>query len=982
MICAVCSTENPDHSTECAKCNTPIAMALSEPATIDLPRAIPDRTAAPTVTSWTIPGAAHGEPGPAGNIPVGGLLGGRYEILAQLGEGGMGAVYKALDHELDRVLAVKLIRDRYANEPAMLTRFKRELVLARQITHRNVIRIFDLGVADGMRFISMEYVEGRTLSSMLKEKGKLHPAQAVGIVRQICEGLVVAHKEGVIHRDLKPANVMIEAEGRVVIMDFGIARALDRSTLTSTGSIIGTPVYMSPEQAQGGTLDARSDLYTLGIIFYELLTGELPFKADNVMTTLLMRCQQDPVPPNQVDPSVPPALNKIILKAMTRDAGHRYQNASEMLEDLEAFEGRRRDSERRKMPIAMVAALALMVVVLAGLLVYSRLNRSAAPVAAKAVTVLVADFDNNTSEGVFDGTLEPVFTAGLEGASFVSTFSPTTAHRIAGELKPGATKVNEVLARLIATREGVQVVVTGLIARQGDGYRVTINAIDGASGKGIVSRDSAAVPKEAVLKETAKLVPVLRRALGDRSPEEQLKAAGETFTSSSLAAVHDYGVAQQLQWTGKLEEAAQHYLAATQADPHFGRAYAGLAAASFNLGRAADSDKYYKLAMKDLDRMTERERFRTRGGYFLDIRDPKAIAEFSALVTQYPYDTAGYANLAFAYCYARDMSKAVKEGSRAIELYPANNIQRNNLAFYDLYSTDTAAALRETKTVLARNPSYEKPFTVAAMAHVIEGQVDAAIQTYEQLRGVSGRGAAMALTGLADIAMYQGRFADALSMLAQPSPADRANPKSDPAIAKVLIEAEAHLALNRTDMAVRKAKEAVELSDKDVVVAMAASVLSRAHRDDDAQKLIAELESHLSPEPRAWAKIIQAERLLEQGKHQETIQALNESLKLVDTWIGHLDLARAYVQAGAFVDAHSELDFCLKRRGESTSVFVEDYFPTVRYLPPVYYYSGRAQEGLGSPQAAETHYKTFLGIKEKSGVDPLVADARTRLARK
>ena len=982
MICAVCSTENPDTSTECVKCNTPISMALTEPGTIDLPLARTDRTAAATVTSWTIPTAALGDPGPAGLLPAGGLLGGRYEILAQLGEGGMGAVYKALDRELDRVLAVKLIRDRYANEPAMLTRFKRELVLARQITHRNVIRIFDLGVADGMRFISMEYVEGRTLSAMLKERGKFPPAEAVGFVRQICEGLVVAHKEGVIHRDLKPSNVMIDREGRVVIMDFGIARAVDRSTLTNTGSIIGTPVYMSPEQAQGATLDARSDLYTLGIIFYELLTGELPFKADNLMTTLLMRCQQDPVPPNQVDPAVPPALNKIILKAMAREADKRYQNASEMLEDLEAFEGHHREAGRRKIPMAAFAALALMVLVLAGLLLYSRLSRAPAPVVAKAVTVLVADFDNNTSETVFDGTLEPVFTAGLEGASFVSTFSPTTAHRLAGELKPGATKVNEVLARLIATREGIHVVVTGLIARQGDGYRVTINAIDGASGKGIVSRDSATVPRDSVLKETAKLVPVLRRALGDRSPEEQLKAAGETFTSSSLTAVHDYGAAQQLQWSGKFEEAAQRYLAATQADPHFGRAYAGVAVMSFNLGRTADSDKYYKIAMKELDRMTERERFRTRGGYFLDIRDPKAIAEFSALVTQYPYDTAGYANLALAYCYARDMAKAVKEGSKAIELYPGNTIQRNNLAFFDLYSTNTAAALRETKTVLARNPTYEKAFTITAMAQMIEGQVDAAMQSYEQVRGISPRGAAMALTGLADIAMYQGRFADAISMLQQPAPADKANPKSDAAVAKVLIEAEANLALNKTDLAIRKAKEAVELSDKDAVLAIAASVLSRAHRDDEARKLTAELESRLSPEPRAWAKIIQGERLLEQGKRTESIQALNDSLKLVDTWVGHLDLARAYVQAGAFVDAHSELDMCLKRRGEATSTFVEDYFPTVRYLPPVYYYSGRAQEGLSGPQAAEAHYKAFLGIKEKSGADPLVADAKTRLARR
>ena len=981
MICAACSTENPQGSTECLKCGTPIAEVLGGARSGSPDPAQPDIIEASTLTDYGPPGATpRGGSEPIATLPLGRLLGGRYEILAPLGEGGMGSVYKALDRELDRVLAVKVIRDQNANYPALLLRFKRELVLARQITHRNVIRIFDLGVADGLRFITMEYVEGRDLSAVLKERGKLSPAEAVSYVEQICEGLSVTHKEGVVHRDLKPSNVMIDAQGRAVIMDFGVARAMDKSTLTNTGTIMGTPVYMSPEQAKGTPLDLRSDLYTLGIIFYELLTGKLPFEADNLMTTLLKRCQEDPVPPIEVDPAVPLALNKIILKAMNREPAARYQSALELFEDLREFKAPRHVPERSKIPTVVFVALMLVTLALAGLLVYSRLNRPTAPVTRKAVTVLVADFDNNTSETVFDGTLEQVFMSGLEDASFVSTFSPTTAHRLAGELKPGSSRLNEVLARLIAKREGIDVIVTGLIARQGDGYRVTVNAIDGAKGKGIVTRDSATVPKENVLKETASLVPVFRRVLGDITPDKQLMASEETFTSASLDAAHDYGLAQQLQWAGKFEDAAKLYLAATKADPQFGRAYAGLAAISRNLGRPADSEKYYGLALKELDRMTDREKFRTRGGYFLDIRDPKAISEFASLVLQYPYDTAGYANLALAYCYARDMAKAVQEGRKAIDLFPKNAIQRNNVAFFTLYAGDTVAAVREAHTVLAQNPAYEKAFVITAMAQVLDGQVDAAIETYHRLQSTSERGAAMALTGLADVAMYQGRFGDAISMLEKGTIADAVDPKSDPAVSKILIQAEAQLALNRPDQAARLARRAVDLSGKDAVLAIAARVLARAHQEGETRRLTAELEKRLSPEPRAWAKVVAAELLLSQGKIAVAIQMLTDAQNLIDTWMGHFDLAQAYVQAGAFVDAHSELDLCLKRRGEATSIFIEDYFPTVRYLPAVYYYSGRAQEGLGNPQAADAHYKTFLAIKEKSQVDTLVADAKSKPA--
>ncbi len=220
------------------------------------------------------------------------LTGGRYEILQLLGEGGMGAVYKARDRELDRFVALKVIRPELAANPAILARFKQELLLAHQVTHRNVIRIYDLSEADGMRFITMEYVEGENLLTLIHEKKKFSPEEAVEMMQQVCRALEAAHSVGVIHRDLKPQNVMRDKTGRILVMDFGLARTLEGDGMTQSGALVGTMEYMSPEQALGKPLDQRSDIFALGLIFYEMLTGQMPFKADSTLASLIRRTQE------------------------------------------------------------------------------------------------------------------------------------------------------------------------------------------------------------------------------------------------------------------------------------------------------------------------------------------------------------------------------------------------------------------------------------------------------------------------------------------------------------------------------------------------------------------------------------------------------------------------------------------------------------------------------------------------------------------
>ncbi|MBZ5595865.1 MAG: protein kinase [Acidobacteriia bacterium] len=341
--CPICHTSNPPGTLACTKCSTPIEMNI---ATVVIPpeeATVLDASLDPEATQVVVGGTAgwsvalqKNAPDTMAPIEPGTMLGDRYEILKRLGEGGMGAVYKARDRELERLVALKVIRPELAGNPDILRRFKQELILARQVTHKNVIRIFDLGVADGRKFITMDYIEGRDLKSILVERGKLPPEEAVSIIQQVCRGLEAAHTEGVVHRDLKPQNIMVDANGRVWVMDFGLARSMEMAGITRTGALMGTPDYMSPEQARGEKVDARSDLFSLGIIFYEMLTGRLPFQADTMMATLLKRVQEKAIAPRVLDAAIPDHLSAVVMRCLEADVTRRYQAIGEILADLTA----------------------------------------------------------------------------------------------------------------------------------------------------------------------------------------------------------------------------------------------------------------------------------------------------------------------------------------------------------------------------------------------------------------------------------------------------------------------------------------------------------------------------------------------------------------------------------------------------------------------------------------------------------------------
>ena len=962
MVCPHCLTPNPAGTTACSQCSTAMPEE-SETVVISGPE------------SWSepLPSALSAMQKP---LRPGNVLGYRYEIVSLLGKGGMGAVYKARDRELDRMVALKIIRPDLAGNADMMNRFKQELILARQITHRNVIRIYDLGVADGRRFISMEYVEGQDLAHILKERHKIPPREAAGIMRQICDGLAAAHAEEVVHRDLKPQNVMLDPEGKVSIMDFGIARSVQVNEVRTTSEVIGTPVYMSPEQGRGDNVDARSDLFTVGIIFYELLTGDLPYKSATAVGTLLKRITDRPENPSDIDAAIPPQLSAIVMKCLIADLEARYQTALAIVDDLDAWlSPRPKHSEIWKWSSAGLATLLLA----SGGLVYWRFSSLQPTQAHKTVTMLVADFNNATADPVFSGTLEPTFTIAMEGAKFIGTYDPLQARRIAAQMRPGAGKLDESVARLVAVREGINVVVGGNISREGNGYRIELKAVDPVSGKTIVARSAQASNQQGVLNAVGKLAVTIRKSLGDDTPVSAQLAAAETFTAASLEAAQKYGVGQQAFWQGKYDESLRTLSEAVQLDPTMGRAYSTMAVIHANMGRRAEAEKYFKLAMSRIDRMTDREKFRTRGSYYLAVRNvPKAVEEFGALLKQYPADTGGLANLALSYFYGRDMTRALEEGRRAVKLYPGNPLYRNNLAFYALYAGQFDAAVREAREALKISPGYLKGHIVIGLAELAQGHSDAAAESYHAIEKVSARGASMAAGGLADLAMYEGRLADAEPILNGAISAEIANKTPGLAARKLATLGELLLDRSHTAAAVSTAGRAALSAKDEAVLFEAAHVDIEAGQDAKAQALSSQLSGRLEPDPQAYAFLIQAGLKLKRGDAPEAIRLIREAQKRADTWLGRFELGQAYLAANAFTEAYSEFEACLKRRGEATAVFLDDV-PSYRYLPPVYYYMGRAQEGLGSPAAAES-YRTFLKIKAHSENDPLIKDARRRLA--
>ncbi len=905
----------------------------------------------------------------------------------------MGAVYKARDIELEREVALKVIKPELANHPEILQRFKQELILARQVTDRNVIRIFDIGEAGKTKFITMEYMEGDNLHQILKQRGKLEVTEAVDIMAQVASGLAAAHREGIIHRDLKPGNIMLDKSGRVVVMDFGLARTLTGDGMTRTGAMLGTIEYMSPEQAQGQELKASSDIFTFGLILYELLAGVTPFHAESAIASLLKRTQQRAVPLADVDKNIPGTLSNIVSKCLEKEPANRYQSADELVRDLRAWQdkgGKSRISASsvqlrmnrlRELPWLRFAISGVLIVAIAAGTAWYAIKRQQAAKSANhvPVTVLVGDFANHTGDPLLDGTLEPMLGEALEGASFINVYSRGDARKLAMKLPNPTDKLDEQSARLVAVNQSVNVVVTGDISLRGDEYDISAIALDAVSGKMLAKADVSVTNKQEILKSLPKLAAPIRKVLGDTTPASvQFDEVSGGFAAASLEAVHEDALGVDEEFAGKYQEAFDSFQKAAELDPKFARPYTGMAVMAQNLGKPGDAVKYMKLAMQNVDSMTERERYRDRGMYYVIAGDwQNCVKENTQLVTHFPADRVGQWNLASCYAQLRNAPKALEAAQQSVAIVPKGVGPRVNLSFISSFAGDFAAGEKEALAALAINPSATQGLLVLAEAQLGEGEIDKATDSYRRLEKIGALPASTAASALADLAAYQGKYADAAAILAKGATADVAAKNTDNAARKYAALGNIEEIQGKRAPAVSDIDKALANSQSIQIRFLAASTYVDAGELAKAQKLATSLSSELASEPQAYGKIVNGMIALKRKDANEAVRQITAANNLLDTWIGHFDLGRAYLEAGAFTEADSEFDQCMKRRGEAIELFL-DNVPTYAYFPPVYYYQGLAREGMKSNSFADL-YKTYLSIRGQSTEDPLVADIRRRL---
>jgi eukaryotic-like serine/threonine-protein kinase len=592
---------------------------------------------------------------------------GRYHIISLLGRGGMGVVYKARDPRLERYVAIKVLPET-AIQGTERVRFEREARAASALNHPNICSVHDVGEFEGHPFLVMELLEGQTLREYIDTQPR-NTDEIQRLTLEIAEALEVAHAKGIVHRDIKPANIFVTEGGHAKLLDFGLASRVvlnaasaelaTRKSLTSPGAAIGTIAYMSPEQARGEAVDARTDLWSLGVVLYEMLTGTRPFEGPTSATVFDAILNKEPAP-------APGELEQVIVKLLQKDCSRRYQSAGDLRSDLEApTSSRARKAAVARVRYAVAVGLVLTAIVL-GALLWRR--SQAKPLTDKDILVL-ADFTNRTGDPVFDGTLREALAIRLEDSPFLKVMSDEEMRedlRLMGR-SPNEHITNDI-AREVCIREDDKAMISGSIVGLGETYAITLQATNCQGGDVLTRGQVQAKDKDHVLKAVAAAGAEMRLKLGESLRSiQKLDRPFEHVTTPSLEAFQAYiqGVEQEEQ--GSFPVAARSFERATELDPNFANAYSDLSDIYYSLADLSLWDKYVRKAFSLIDRVqSERERLNISADYYWATGQSLKRADTLQLYARtYPRDAAPHFNLVTIYFRTGEFEQAVKESQVA-----------------------------------------------------------------------------------------------------------------------------------------------------------------------------------------------------------------------------------------------------------------------------------------------------------------------------
>jgi tetratricopeptide (TPR) repeat protein len=719
-----------------------------------------------------------------------------YQILSRLGAGGMGVVYEAEDTRLGRKVAIKFLPDEANTDPDANQRFQREARVISTLNHPYICTLYDIGLQEGKQYMVMELLDGQPLKERI-ERGSLPPDEVVKLGAQLADALDAAHAQGIVHRDLKPANLFVTRRGSIKVLDFGVAKLSEAGRsdvgattggsdqLTTIGTTIGTVAYMSPEQARGQELDARSDLFSAGVVLYEMAVGQLPFQGPTVATVFESLLTKPPVPPSEVKAGIPPELDRIILKALEKDRGTRYQGAAELRADLERLK-RSADSVTiaaavTSRPVApkpavavparpgagwrrrMVIGAPLLTAALVGGFFFYRSTTT--PALTQKDAVVLSSVVNRTGDAMFDDTLGEALALQLRQSPFLNVVPEQQVQatlRLMG--REPMTAITADLGREVCQRAGAKALLGGTIAMLGSSYVVTLNAQDCVEGRVLAEEQTQAPTKESVLTAMGTAVSAFREQLGESLASiQRYDAKIEEATTPSLEALKAYSQGLRTRRSTGDFDSVPFFRRAIELDPEFALAYARLGTVYANLGQAEESKRMTTRAYELREKVSEAERHYIEGRYFSTVQGDfqKALDTYKVWLAAFPNDYTALTNAALLHKQQGERSEAIRKLELATQVAPDQPLGWTNLGQTYFEGQQYAEARRVMETAIKLQDSTSARIGLYQVA-VRMGDQPLAEQ---QIAAVSGRRDEIDMIAIRMFAAtYRGRMKEAAEL--------------------------------------------------------------------------------------------------------------------------------------------------------------------------------------------------------------------------